>query len=329
MSILKKAMGAVGVGLSATDHYERAFTKGILLGPEQYPTAIGLFEAAAQQAAKEGNGLLEQQALANASLYNFVTTGDLGQLHALRGNLVNLQQIEKIGTRNEMMPAQPLVQEIDARLAEVNAERIPATDHAARAQAHRGVAEAFKPLFTSQLVTYGIHPDGLDADTAQARFFFHTGLSSWHEAISTIEADPDGAAQHMSKALNAFQQCNNPEWVQRSQDWLQRARLRRTCWICHREFQGWDTHFHHVPARLKPYVKTVVEKLGQDVSTIDEASGHVVVCVTCGSLLESAVDARLAAMEQRMGTTIVDLQNRLSAMEQRLRRAAAKVPALR
>ncbi len=329
MSILKKAMGAVGVGLSAADQYERAFSKGILLGAEQYPAAVGLFQAAAQQAAKEGNGLLEQQALANASIYEFVSSGDLGHLHALRGNLVNLQQIEKIGTRNEMMPAQPLVQEIDARMAEVNAERIPATDHTARSQAHRGVADAFKPLFTAELITYAIHGDGLGADSAQARFFFHTGLASWHEAVSTIEADPEGASQHMAKALNSFQQCNNTEWVGRAQDWLQRARLRRTCWVCHREFQGWDTHFHHVPAKLKPYVRAVVEKLGQDVSTIDEQSGHVVICVTCGSLLESVADQRLVAMEQRMGATIVDLQNRLGAMEQRLRRAASKVPALR
>ena len=328
MSILKKAMGAVGVR-SAADHYERAFTKGILLGAEMYPAAIETFGAAAQQAAKEGNGLLEQQALANASLYDFVVSGDVGHLHALRGNLVNLQQIERIGTRNEMMPAQPLVQEIDARLAEVNAERISATDHAGRIQAHRGVADAFKPLFSTALITYGIHPDGLNLESAQARFFFHSGLASWHEAVVTIEQDPEGASQHMARALNAFQQCNHAEWIQRAQDWLQRARLRRTCWICHREFQGWDTHFHHVPARLKPYVKTVIEKLGQDLSTIDEGTGHVVVCVTCASLLESAVDQRLAAMEQRMGTSIVDLQNRLTAMEQRLRRAAAKVPALR
>jgi hypothetical protein len=77
MESLKKA---TGVGLSASEHYDRAFEKVVLLGPSNYEKAVELFEAAAKKPARRATASPRTRATANAALYKFITTGDQAAL---------------------------------------------------------------------------------------------------------------------------------------------------------------------------------------------------------------------------------------------------------
>src|SRR3954464_2870656 len=101
MDSLKKA---TGVGLNANEHYDRAYEKGVLLGPEKFAEAVGLFETAARKAAESGDVQTQTRALANSRLYGFITSGDVRLLPDLYQLLSQLTEVEQIGSRSEMMP---------------------------------------------------------------------------------------------------------------------------------------------------------------------------------------------------------------------------------
>lgn len=319
MDGLKKA---TGVGLTHQEHYQRAFEKGVLLGPEKFLEAASMFDAAAQKAAAMGDPLLQTRAVANASLYRFIATGDRGALPDLRNALSQLADIEQIGTRNQMMPAPPVLAEVDARLAEYHIEQIPESDHRARCAAHMQTAQAFKGFFTSPLLTYRWQHSDAHMETAQSRFFLHTGLASWHEAKAAALTDPEAAAEHMAKALNAFRQCNDEQWVNETQAGLSGLRARRTCYVCHREMQGANVHFKRASSTTHPYSKFVLEGLGQDSASLDVERSEIILCTPCATAMEYVADrfAQQRALEVRneMLGQIAALQTQVNALMARV-----------
>src|SRR3954451_19565253 len=164
MGSLKKA---TGVGLNANEHYDRAYEKGVLLGPEKFTEAVGLFETAARKAAESGDVQTQTRALANSRLYGFITSGDVRLLPDLYQLLSQLTEIEQIGSRSEMMPAETLRAEVEARLVEQELGRIAAEAYRARAEGHRKAAAVFQRFFTSPLVTYPYQRPDAHVGTAQ------------------------------------------------------------------------------------------------------------------------------------------------------------------
>lgn len=158
MGLMDSLKKATGIGLAVAEHYDRAYEKGVLLGPTKYAEAVGLFDRAAAKAAEGGDTYLQARALANARLYGFILSGNLAELQKLRGVLPQLQEVERIGSRTEMMPVEPLVAEIDARLAEAGIAQLPPTDGERLASAHLQTAEAFKRFFNAPLLTYLLMP---------------------------------------------------------------------------------------------------------------------------------------------------------------------------
>ena len=323
MDSLKKA---TGLGLTPAQHYARAYEKAVLLGPDKFREAIGLFEAAAKKAIEAGDVELHNRAIANARLYGFITTGNMNLLGDLKQALADLTEIELIGSRTDMMPAPPLAAEIDARIAEAQIEAIANTDNAGRAGAHRSIAEKFKTVFDAKLVTYRHKATDQHIDVGHSRFFFHQGLAAWHEACGAVSKSPAAAAEQMAKALNSFHQCKDAEWSSRSQRWLENCRQQRTCWMCHREFQGNEIHFSFVDAEIAPYVDHVLNQLGQDRSSVDVEGGSLALCTPCKSALtnqaervaelrvtalRAEVEAAIAAMHRAIG----ELDNRLGSVE--------------
>src|SRR3954468_17814970 len=86
MDSLKKA---TGVGLNANEHYDRAYEKGVLLGPEKFAEAGGAVagggaaeaggvgETAARRGAESGDVQTQTRPLANPRLYGFITSGNV------------------------------------------------------------------------------------------------------------------------------------------------------------------------------------------------------------------------------------------------------------
>ena len=330
MGFLDSIKKATGIGLAPAEHYQRAFEKGILLGPAKFAEAVGLFETAAKKAADAGDSALQARALANAHLYRFISGKDFKPLAELCGLLSGLTEVEQIGSRTETMPAQALCDELAARIIETQLDALGADDHGARASAHIAAANAFKKIFSSQLVTYRYVSNDSHVDAAQARFFLHQGMAAWNQAADAILTNPETAAENMGKALAAFRQCRDEQWIGRSQSWLESCRIRRTCWMCHRESQGAGVHFKVYPAVVTPYVVALVMKLGQDATMLDLAHRQVVLCTTCGSAVEQQADyfatlrakqvhdeltAALHSLEQRIVAAVQQLDNRLSSVE--------------
>ena len=103
MGLMDSLKKATGLGLSAEESYARAFEKAVLLGPAKFGEAVALFDEAAKKAAEKSNPALQARALANARLYAFITTGDVGVLPELAQLLRGITEIEQIGSRTEML----------------------------------------------------------------------------------------------------------------------------------------------------------------------------------------------------------------------------------
>jgi hypothetical protein len=325
MGSLKKA---TGIGLSANEHYDRAYEKAVLLGPANYPKAVELFQVAAAKAGEAGDAQTQARSRANAALYSFITTGNEQSLNALRETLPLLQEIEQIGLRTETMATAPLLAEVEARLTECALSRARDSGHRALSGAHAACADSFHKLSNAQLITYQHQATDQHRDTALSRFFFHQGMASWHEASAVVGESPETAAEHMAKALNAFRQCGD-ENASQAQTWLTNCRLKRTCWMCHREFQGATIHFRTFRSSVTPYAESVVRQLGQDVSMIDLQGETVTLCGPCGSMVENVADQfavkrmqELRSEVKRAVDSISDALAVLSARVERLESAA-------
>ena len=306
MGFMDSIKKATGLGLTPEQHYARAYEKAILLGEGKYTDAVALFQTAADKAREAQDEPAANRATANAALYGFVTGKtafvDLHQALSL------VDEIEQIGSQTEMMATAPIVKELSVRMIEDEADHC--SSESAKAGAHRKAAAAFKTIFSTTLWTYQYRPAVKHNDTGQARFFSHLGRASWHDAMDAAMHNPETAAEHMAKAMNAFGQCDDEEWSAKAQAWLKRCRVRRSCWMCHREFQGDSLHFRSFQADIRPYALAVVDSLGQDTSSLNIESQSVILCGPCGSTVEHAAD-RLAT--QRVNELRVELLTALNA----------------
>lgn len=325
MGLMDSLKKATGIGLDPHEHYERAFEKAVLLGPTKFAEAVPLFENAAKRAAEEGDAALEARSIANARLYAFITTGDSDHLRPLREALARLTDLEQIGSRSETVPAATLADEVEGRIIEAELARLDPERHAVLSAKHQLAADCFKKIFTAPLVTYRFQAKDPHAESAQARFFLHQGMSSWFAALNAVLNNPDTAAEYMGRALNAFRQCNDAKWIGQAQEWLAACRVRRTCWVCHREVQGAEIHFDSYPATVTPYVGALVQKLGQDASSIDVEKGELVLCTPCGTLIEQQADLYAVQRTEELGE---QFQKHVRRLEKTIKALAERVESL-
>jgi hypothetical protein len=319
MGLMDSLKKATGVGLTPQEHYNRAYEKGVLLGEDKYGDAVKLFLAAAKKADEAGDEPLAARARANAALYRFVLgKGDFADLFQA---LETQSEIEQVGSSTDVMETAPLLAELRARLTE---QGLVTGD----ANGHREAAATFKPIFTQKLWTYRHRPAEKHNDTGQQRFFFHTGMASWHDAVAVAQEDPESAAEHMAKALNAYRQCEASQRAEQAEAWLKNCRLRRTCWMCSREFQGAQLHFRGFRSDVSPYAVSTNEALSRDTSSIDRNEQLIILCEPCGSALEHTADRiaqqRTAQLREELvnalNAQVAEINNALGTVDKRLRK---------
>jgi hypothetical protein len=323
---------ATGLGLNAGEHYNRAWEKSVLLGPTKYGEAVALFQAAAAKAEEAGDAALAQRARANSHIYGFVASGKGEHLVKLREQLTGLDQIEQVGSRNEAMSAMELSAEIDARIAEAATLGVADRDHRGLAQAHTTAAAAFKQIFSNPLITYKYHSPDQHKETAQSRYFLHEGLAAWHSANVSAGRDPDAASGDLSRAMQFFNQAGDDSWSQKTNSWSVKLKKRRTCWVCHREFQGEDLHFESVSAEVTPYAVAVVKQLGQDAHSLDSDEQAVVLCSPCGSVVRRLADViaerRTEALREEVNAKFSKLVEVVSDLQGAVKVLAGRISSL-
>lgn len=325
MGLVDNLKKATGLGLTNSEHYQRAYEKGVLLGAAKYGDAVALFDAAAKKASESGDSALQVRAYANARLYQFITTGDARVLPELRNALSQLAEIEVIGSRTEVMAASALLVEIDGRWVEVQLQGTPAEDFGGRGTLHRRAAETFKQIFQSPLVTYRWQSSDAHVESAQSRFFYHLASASWNDAMQSAREDPERAAEHMAKALSSYRQCGDSGYAGQAEAWLAKYRARRTCWMCHREMQGADVHFRVVTAQVAPYIVSTINRLGQDPSSVSVDRSEIVLCTPCDTSVRYLAD-QLAC--QRAQEVRAELGARLQGAEAAIEALRARINAM-
>lgn len=322
MGLLDSLKKATGLGLDAQATYDRAYEKAVLLGQNAYHQAPPIFAQAAQKAQQEGKHELAIRAQTNAALYTFITKGDLQSLQSLAELLGNLPEIERIGYRSEVMSTGTLLGEVQARLIE--ARILSSQDTSTKAHGHDQAAQAFKAIFNEALITYAFQSPDRHRETAHARFFLHTGLASWHRALDVTHHSPQKGVEHMSRALGSFKNAKDEHWTTQAESWLSQCRISRTCWMCHREFQGNGLYFRFVSAELTPYIATRLQELNQDSATIDLQQDHLVLCTPCFTTVENMATAiaeeKAQQLRRELHEALEERDAALRALEQRLRR---------
>jgi hypothetical protein len=320
MSLLNKLKFATGVGLNAQEHYQRAYEKGVLLGPQNYGAAMEMFRTAAERFQQAGETEAANRAMANRHIYEFLANGSLSALLQAMPFLQAIPAIEEFGTATESFPASELCQEIHARLLE-GAAFNESSDLERRVRAHRDAALAFQHAARiPRLRTYRIAPAPDRKESPLDRFFLHEGWAAYHEAVGIQAQNPDRALEHYSTAMNAFKRANLEEPFRRAESLREAMRIRRCCWVCHREMQGQDVHFTYADAAVPPYVLAVLQSLNEAPDTI--RPGAVAVCTPCHSMIRNAADAiaqeRVQELEELMNRKVKALLDAISALERRI-----------
>ena len=149
-------------------------------------------------------------------------------------------------------------------------------------------------------------------------------LADYWEALEKLRYDPDDARNMIQKSLSEFKQSRDLNWVNKADDYLNRLKISRHCWICQREVRGEDIYYKHYPSDIEPYHEKLIRDLKQDSGMLDRGDS-ITVCTACGSMVEKQADryAKIRASEVRKwadgifakhSREIADLRSEISSL---------------
>jgi hypothetical protein len=132
------------------------------------------------------------------------------------------------------------------------------------------------------------------------------------------DRDPATAADDLALAQQAFRRCSDQTWMHKTTQLLDNWRISRTCWLCHREVQGYELHFSMCRAVVTPYTKHLLETLNQDVSAAQLVSMKVAVCTPCGSMIAFKAAEEAEKVRKELTAKLDVAFSRIQALEDRV-----------
>ncbi len=99
---------------------------------------------------------------------------------------------------------------------------------------------------------------------------------------------------------------------------LDNWRISRTCWLCHREVQGYELHFSMCRATVTPYTKHLLESLNQDVSAAQLDGMKVAVCTPCGSMITFKAVEEAEKVRKELTAKLDMAFSRIQELEERV-----------
>ncbi len=319
----------MGIGLEDDEQYARAFQKGVLLG--QFGDAANLFDKASKKFTEKGNSLMAARAAANALLYRYLIMRDIQQVTPLLQALLQAlhallqqgsQEIEAIGSQTEFMQIGPLCAELDCRLVEV-AIILARDDQIRSRDLHKIASDKFQALYqlikNDPLKTYDrVQAADGPNDKATMRLFFHSGMYNYYEAMTKKNTDPSAASADLSKANQFFKQCNDQKWQQTVTILLNNWRATCTCWLCHRDMQGYELHYSMCHADVTPYAKMLLKEAEQ--GTIDLDTKRIAVCTPCGSMVMYKAQYEADIVRRELNAKLDHAMNVIQSLNERVNR---------
>ena len=321
MGFLDKVKGVTGIGLNPDETYHRAFEKGVLLG--DYEAAGDLFGKAAAKYEEAGQSDQAHRARANQFLYSFVVSKAIGDISEVMRHLDSIGEIEELGSETARMPAAELKTELQARQLE-NAAFVSAAKPEQAQQLHSDAAAKFQQIINAPLKTYKYIPTRDQREAAEERYFLHNGYAFYYQGLMIQDRDPVAAAEKISQSALAFKRAKDDDLRNRMDGHVNSLRVKRVCWFCHREMQGFGLNIEYYPARTTEYGRGVVSKLGQDTACIGEGGQSVSVCLSCASMIQNQADAfaqrHVAALRAEIEVEISELVSAMNALAKRVDR---------
>src|SRR5579864_4601853 len=286
MGLIDKVKGVTGLGLNPDEAYRRAYEKGVLLA--KYDAASDLFAKAAEKYEAASHAEQANRSRANQFLYSYLLSRDPSFIDRILPHLRQIEWIEDIGSQADRIRAAELVLELEARKLEDAAfasQNEPALAHVL----HTNTAQKFHGLLRAPLRTYSLIPAAIGTESAEERYFLHQGYSSFHQALDIQHRDPIAASERLREAVMGFRRAKQREKGgigEIAEGLLAKLRLIRNCWFCHREVQGLGLHIDYYPASIAPYLRALVEKMGQDATTLSSDNRAIAVCGPCASMIQ-------------------------------------------
>ena len=218
----------------------------------------------------------------------------------------------------ERIATGPLCAELDCRLVEDAIAQ--AQDDVLRLRdLHKLASTKFQAILQHPLITYEYVRSGVGHDDkASERHFYHSGMYHFYEAMTKKDRDPGVAVDDLALALQAFRRCEDASWTQRVSTLLDNWRVSRTCWLCHREVQGYELHFSMVRATVTPYTQRLLESLNQDASAANLESMRVSICTPCGSMITFKAVEEAEKVRKEMTAKLDIAFTRILMLEERV-----------
>jgi len=274
-----------GFNLKATEHIDRAYTKGVFI--KDYKSASKDFLKASEKFNKDNNAEMELHARANSAIYGILGSRDRSNMSELIALLEMLPEIEQIGSDKNIIGTTPLVTELKAIQLEFQAEQTQATG-----EKKQLYAQASDLLMTmgAEVLSFA-DKLGLSGPTDKAllRAYYYGAMSDYYSALTEAAVSPSYAHDYLQKSAVRFRQAGTPDWEAKVEGYLDQIKAKRHCWMCGREMQGRNIFYQYYPARTAQYHKNLIENSGGDAGMLDTDSS-VTLCTVCGTAIENQAD---------------------------------------
>jgi len=275
-----------GRGLSAQEQYQRAYQKGVFV--KDYGAAADNFDKAFDRFQEDHNVEMALRSQANSALYTLLVSKDWASLNGVIAILESLEEIERIGSDNEMVRTGPLATELKALQLERQAEQAESTGE--KKQAYAQASDLLMTLGTETLSFTDMLGGSGPTDKALLRAYYCGALSDYYAALNEVTISPARAHDYLQKSAVRFRQAGVAEWSSKVEGYMDQVKMKRHCWICGREMQGRNIFYQYYPANTEQYHRKSIEASGDDVGMLD-TEGSVALCTVCGSAIEKQADA--------------------------------------
>ncbi len=317
MGLFGELKMATGLGLDASQAYQRAFDKGVMLGPAQFPAAADMFQAAAEKIGPS-DPAWAARAVANSHLYRFLASPTPPLAHLAVNALGQVREIEMPGSADELIEASKLAAELNARMLEQGARGMAGgAPPEAIADAYRRAAYAWLAIPTWRPVTFDLVAEEAFADDGTVRFFLNAAHAAMHDAAAARSRDPDLAAEHYALAQQAFGRCGAAANKAEAAELLRCCRVERPCWFCGRLARGLGDGLRRLASTRTDYVAKLARQDRERGEAYDPA-GAIFACAACAGAVDAVAEQRADAVRRELGGAIAQMRAELETIQRRL-----------